>query len=264
MLLSLFEPPQIKPQPKIEDVTREEDYQITVKGEPVPVRIVFEHRFNNRVTVNKNGILIRISNKQDKEEQRKNIDKFLKWAKEKLGDKPELLENLPQRKYVDGEMLKVGDHEFRLNIFYHPLNKSTARIHNNHIAISLARGLAKDVEQDTTSYLIAKCLCKYFQPIISERVHELNNRHFRKQLNSVKAKYTTSYWGLCNSDGNITISVRLMFAPQRVIDYVIVHELAHLLHMDHSPRFWKVVENVMPDYRLSEKHLEEFNYKYYL
>jgi predicted metal-dependent hydrolase len=55
-----------------------------------------------------------------------------------------------------------------------------------------------------------------------------------------------------------------MFAPTRVIDYVLIHELAHLVHHDHSTRFWKVVERVMPNYMNAEKHLKDFSGKYYL
>jgi predicted metal-dependent hydrolase len=59
-------------------------------------------------------------------------------------------------------------------------------------------------------------------------------------------------------------SVRLMFAPQNIIDYVYIHELAHLVHHDHSPKFWKLVEQVMPNYKQAEKHLTDHNLSYYL
>lgn len=266
MLLSLFENLTVpKPQPKPEEeFSLERDFEIEVRGEKVPVRLRFEPRFNNRVTVNKNGILIRISQRQNKEEQRKHVDTLLKWAKEKLGDKPELMESLPQRSYVNGEVLKVGEYEFVISIMYHDLGKSSAKIFRNNIVLSLAKGLTREVEANASSYLVAKCLCKFFQPIISERIHELNNRHFKKEVKNVKMKYATSFWGHCSHLGNIVISLRLMFAPPKVIDYVLIHELAHLLHHDHSPRYWKVVEQVMPDYMSAEKHLKENSSKYYL
>jgi predicted metal-dependent hydrolase len=266
MLLSLFDN-LLAQKPELlveEDVAPKSQFELDVNGENVPVRIILENRFNSRVTVNKNGILIRISNRQPKEEQRKHIDNFLKWAKQKLGDKPELLDSLPQRQYVNGEVLKVGDYEFVISIFYHEHNKSTAKIFKNNIVISLPRGLNKEVEANSCSYLVAKCLGKFFAPIITERIHDINNRHFKKEVKSVKMKYATSFWGHCSNSGNIVISIRLMFAPARVIDYVLVHELAHLVHHDHSQRFWKVVERVMPDYEAAERHLKEFSNKYYL
>jgi len=264
MLFSLFDNLTLtKPRP-VEEPALRQQFEIAINGDNVPVRIMYESRFNNRVTVNKNGILIRISERQHKDEQRKQIDALLKWAKEKLGDKPELMDSTPQRVYVNGEILKVGDYEFVVSVFHHDKPKSSARIFKNNIVLSIARGLTKDAENDAASYLVARCLCKFFLPIVTERLHELNNLYFKKQLNSVKMKYATSFWGHCSRGGNIVISVRLLFAPARTVDYVLVHELAHLVHHDHSARFWKVVEQVMPDYKNHEKHLKDNSTKYYL
>jgi len=253
-----------KSQQVVEEKERVEAFEINVGDLTVPVKILFEDRFNNRVTVNSNGITIKISAKQPKEEQRKNIDYFLKWAKEKLGSKPELLDFLPQRKYMNGEVIRIGGYDFFISIFFQDQKKSTARIFNNQIVISLAKGLSVEAQVNTNSYLVCKCLTKFFQPIITERIHELNGRFFGKHINSVKLKYNTSNWGSCSTQGNINISLRLLFAPQDVIDYVLIHELAHLVHANHSNRFWNLVEKVMPSYREKEKFLNDNNHKFYL
>lgn len=59
---------------------------------------------------------------------------------------------------------------------------------------------------------------------------------------------TRSRWGSCTSDGRLMFSWRLAMAPPVVLDYVAVHEVAHLRHMDHGPRFWAAVAALMPDY----------------
>lgn len=63
-------------------------------------------------------------------------------------------------------------------------------------------------------------------------------------------------FGSCSSKGNISFSYRLMLYPEAAIDYVVVHELAHLLEMNHSPAFYKIVESVMPDYKERRKLLK--------
>jgi predicted metal-dependent hydrolase len=266
MLLSLFDNiiNTITPPPAPTANKRKDSYEIDVNGMSVPVVILFEDRFNNRVLVNSKGITLKISSKQSKEEQRKNIDHFIQWAKTKLGEKPELLDHLPQRKYMNGEVLKMGKYDFYLTIFTQDQKKSTARIYNNQIAILLAKGLTDEARESTTSYLVAKCLTKFFLPIVRDRIHELNNRYFGKQINAVKLKYNTSNWGSCSSQGNINISLRLLFAPDDVVDYVLIHELAHLVHRNHSDRFWNLVERIMPSYREKEKFLSENNFKFYL
>ena len=63
-------------------------------------------------------------------------------------------------------------------------------------------------------------------------------------------------FGSCSSKGNISFSYRLMTYPEEAIDYVVVHELAHLVEMNHSPRFYKIIEQVMPDYKERKKLLK--------
>lgn len=142
MLLSLFDNiiNTITPPPAPTANKRKDSYEIDVNGMSVPVVILFEDRFNNRVLVNSKGITLKISSKQSKEEQRKNIDHFIQWAKTKLGEKPELLDHLPQRKYMNGEVLKMGKYDFYLTIFTQD-QKRVTRIYNNQIAILLAKGL---------------------------------------------------------------------------------------------------------------------------
>ena len=64
-------------------------------------------------------------------------------------------------------------------------------------------------------------------------------------------------WGSCSPKGNLRFNWRLVMAPSEVIDYVIVHELAHLKELNHSRRFWALVEAVLPSYRASKKWLRE-------
>ena len=64
-------------------------------------------------------------------------------------------------------------------------------------------------------------------------------------------------WGSCSSEKNLSFNWRLMLSPPRIIDYVIVHELSHLRHMDHSRAFWEEVERVLPDYKERDKWLKE-------
>ena len=64
-------------------------------------------------------------------------------------------------------------------------------------------------------------------------------------------------WGSCSSRGTISYNWHLVLMPERIIDYVVVHELCHLVEMNHSPAFWKKVSEILPDYEDRRKWLKE-------
>ena len=66
-------------------------------------------------------------------------------------------------------------------------------------------------------------------------------------------------WGSCSSNGNLNFNNRLLFVPKELVDYVVVHELAHRKEMNHSNAFWNVVEKYMPDYKERRKKLREYH-----
>ncbi len=73
---------------------------------------------------------------------------------------------------------------------------------------------------------------------------------------SVRISRARSRWGSCSADNRLAFSWRLMMAPPSVIDYVVVHELAHIREKNHSPRFWSLVEKSCPDYRNQRRWLK--------
>ena len=64
-------------------------------------------------------------------------------------------------------------------------------------------------------------------------------------------------WGSCSAKGNLNFNCLLMLTPPEVVDYVIIHELCHRIHMNHSPAFWREVEKYDPGYRDKKKWMKE-------
>lgn len=69
-------------------------------------------------------------------------------------------------------------------------------------------------------------------------------------------------WGSCSSRGTISYNWHLVLMPERIMDYVVVHELCHLVEMNHSPAFWKKVSEILPDYEDRRKWLKENGKRY--
>ena len=94
-------------------------------------------------------------------------------------------------------------------------------------------------------------------------LEHLNTQYnkFTKRISypELKIRKMTSRWGVCNIKTKvITLNLELIKRDTKYLDYVIVHELSHLIHGDHSDRFWALVEDNMPDYKKYRKEMKEF------
>lgn len=92
--------------------------------------------------------------------------------------------------------------------------------------------------------------------VLEERVRLLAEQH-RLKYNRLKISSARTRWGSCSSLGTLSFTWRLVMAPLPVIDYVIIHELAHLVEKNHSSRFWNKVAEMMPDYQAKRSWLKE-------
>ena len=92
------------------------------------------------------------------------------------------------------------------------------------------------------------------QKHISERVQKYSSQ-YNIPFEKIRITSAEKRWGSCNNKGNLRFSWRLAMAPQDVIDYVIVHELAHIKHLNHSRAYWQEVIAIMPDFKERKRWL---------
>lgn len=90
----------------------------------------------------------------------------------------------------------------------------------------------------------------FIAPLVDQYAARVN-----RTVNRLTLRDTRSRWGSCTADGNLMFSWRLVMAPPHVLEYVVAHEVAHLVEMNHSAAFWKLVEDLMPDYDAHRKWL---------
>ncbi len=109
------------------------------------------------------------------------------------------------------------------------------------------------------------------RPHVARRVHDFLRREAMKDIEAAVAHHakkmgvqpkrvavrdTVSRWGSCSSTGRLSFSWRLVLAPPYVLDYLAAHEVAHLVHLNHSPKFWALVSRVSPDVKRAEAWLK--------
>ena len=230
----------------------------TFDGVRVPVRIKKDWRSSIRYSITKTSVNIMLPKHYVGALLNTEMEKLHQWCIEQFREKPELFARFRGIVYQDKEFIHIHNTDFQLLINTEDRKTASARISRDHrVHIGLPKGLTQQQEAKLTGKVLSRVFSSYFLKDMSDRVHYFNNLHFHEHIKAVRLKNNASNWGSCSTDNNINLSSRLLFAPQDVIDYVIIHELSHLKEMNHSPAFWNIVKAVMPDYKEKEKWLEK-------
>ncbi|MBK7344299.1 MAG: M48 family metallopeptidase [Saprospiraceae bacterium] len=225
----------------------------------VPVAVIHEARPNSRVSIGKAGAILRISSFLKASDQDEQIRKFRQWIIDQLDHHADRYERFCPKIYRHGQILEVGNRKYSIRFIYESDRKTVSgKLGADRSLVFKVPFGATDIQLGPViEKLLSRIVGADFLPEVTARVHELNRQYFQKTITSVQLKYNHSNWGSCSSKGNINLSTRLLFAPAFVLDYVIIHELAHLIEMNHSDRFWKQVERVMPGYQKAEHWLKK-------
>ncbi|MBS3123892.1 M48 family metallopeptidase [Candidatus Woesearchaeota archaeon] len=222
------------------------------------LKIIYEQRKSSSVSIRRGKINIRLPTAMSREEHKNQITKMKSWAIKKITEEPEKLAPKVKKSYKDGEILQIGDGKYLLNINSVEKTSSSAHLSNqNEINLYLSSKLNEEIRRNNISTLISRVIGQKKLPLLKEKIRALNKQHFQQQLGKIFFKNNLSNWGSCSKEGNINISTRLLFAPEDVLDYVCIHELAHLIEHNHSDRFWDLVEKAMPSYKEKVSWLKE-------
>jgi len=222
---------------------------------PVPVRIVLENRRSARIALRKQQIIIRLPKAMKAEMKRQATQELLQWARKTIAEKDLYPVTDPDR-YAQGKSITILGKAYEIEHVLSKGQRSSMHLaREGKLRLTIPGALAEDPEAFRlhNKDLMIKGLSTLFLPDMRWRVFELNRLHFNVIVNKVSLRYTTSRWGSCSSSGAISLSTKLLLTPPEVCDYVIIHELAHRIEMNHSPAFWAQVRKAMPNF---EQHLE--------
>lgn len=220
------------------------------------MNIHYEKRRNARASIRRTTVTIRIPSSLSTKRREEELSKLQRWAIQKIHEDPQKFKPFPRRVYHDGERIVVGSKEYDIRVSFGEKTSSSAKLVGNTIALCLSSRISSEEQTKHMSSLVSRCIARDRLPDIKERIDRLNRKHFNRTVQRVVLRNNTSNWGSCSRKATITLSTRVLFAPDEVIDYICIHELAHLVEHAHSKRFWSLVERAMPDYKEKERWLK--------
>lgn len=180
-------------------------------------------------------ITIKVPNNTSEEIIVNVVKKNEKKLKSKLDEIAQIRAGFGEKTYdMDGKFLYLGK-EYRLN------------------ELIKIEGLNEDeMKTNLKKFYIKKC-----KELATERI-KLYEKQLGVKAKSIEVDESKSRWGSCTSQKIITFNYRLIMAPMESFDYVVVHELCHLKHMNHDRSFWRLVGSVFADYKERQKYLKKY------
>ncbi|HJJ15415.1 MAG TPA: M48 family metallopeptidase [Clostridiaceae bacterium] len=164
------------------------------------------------------------------------------------------------KKYQEGEIYKILGKEYILKINYEETIQIKVDITDCNIIINLPSTYKM---APNLSNKIEKIINKMYMQIIQKQL-DYTMKKVTNMVGLVPKKYRVrdmkSAWGSCSSTKNISIALKLIEHSPKAFEYVVLHEVCHLKHMNHSKQFWQMVEGYMPDYKKYKKELNSSNY----
>ncbi len=144
--------------------------------------------------------------------------------------------------------------EYKIKISIYPnIKKETLELIDNIMYFKLNTTIEHDrLIALRDNYYKSKC------PTIITPIVEKYSQYMNLQPNKIGYRHTKTRWGSCSSKNNISLNTRLMMLPTPLIEYIVIHELAHIKHKNHSKIFWNLVEMYEPDWKSKRGEIRGF------
>ncbi|MBR2299403.1 MAG: M48 family metallopeptidase [Alphaproteobacteria bacterium] len=214
---------------------------------PLKVNTSFKlKRLSLRIDHKKRIVVLSLPKWYGKKKAFEFVSEHLDWIEQKLAELPKV------KDFEDGEQISLFGN---LVTICHDLHFGAPKL----IGSTLYVGGEKEFLHRRVKDYIKREAKKEFYNLSKNYAVKIN-----KKLQGVSIKDTKSRWGSCSTLQHINYNWRIALAPIETIDYLMAHEVAHLLHQDHSPSFWRTVDELNPNAYAGKKWLEEHGNELYL
>ncbi|WP_413302687.1 SprT family zinc-dependent metalloprotease [Bacillus sp. 1P10SD] len=175
---------------------------------------------------------------------------------QKLKEIKERLQGPQEKVYDHGENFLYLGNTFPIQIFQDStIAQDYVKFEQNKLYIYVKYPEDEKIKQTLKRFYYQQC------KTIVEKSISTYQSYFKSKPRSIRITDSKTTWGTCDSRHHLTFNWRLAMAPQSVIDYVVVHEMCHMVHLNHDRSFWRLVGKIMPDYKEKENWLALSNWK---
>ena len=223
-----------------------------IDGFEFPVEVVRTDRKKSAsIYLDGEGVKVRVPKGLSDSYVRDLIEKKSPWIKRKLRE-AELAVPLRPKEFVSGETFSYLGRNYRLKVLLG--DAQSLKLKGGYLEARIS-GSSKTREKEIRSLLL-----DWYQRHAQERLEEKTHRYakiLQVEPKSISIKNYKSRWGSCSTTEDISYNWRIVMAPHRIVDYVIVHELCHLLEHNHSAIYWRHVERIIPDFQECREWLKK-------
>lgn len=227
-------------------------YQLALPdGEQIPYQLERRSRRTIGLKISATGLVVHAPKRISQTLLENALLEKVDWIRKKL---TQIVDNQPEAiRWEDGAQLYMLGNPIRLSLSQDSSNRKPEFEHGV---------LHMRLKSITNTDMVAGKVVQWYKKTALEdfaRRLELFSAKLGVDLPRLYLSNAQSRWGSCNSKKEIRINWRLLQAPPHIINYVICHELAHLKQMNHSARFWSVVESLHPNYKEAERALKQLS-----
>lgn len=194
------------------------------------------------------------------EKIKKIVQKRAKWIIEKQEKLKKIKSGLSKKDFMSGETFPYLGRNYRLKVTRSDsLKEEKCKLLNGRLHVCIN----KKLQGRAVKKSVREKLVEWYMERAEEKINERINRYavqIGKWPKKVLIKNQEKRWGSCSHSGTVRFNWKAVMTPITAFDYIIVHELCHLLYPNHSERFWHKVESIVPDYRQKRSWLKDNSY----
>jgi predicted metal-dependent hydrolase len=193
----------------------------------------------------------------DEEKIRMILQKRAKWIIERQEQIKNHRDLNPVKEFISGESFPYLGRHYRLKVIKSFTDsEGTCRLVNGRFLVEVNGNRGGEIDRVAVKRRLINWYLEHAKEKIRERVDRFAQQIGRWPAN-IEVKNQERRWGSWSHKGNIRFNWKIIMAPISVMDYVIVHELCHLIHSHHSTEFWQKVQSIIPDYKKKRDWLKE-------